>query len=394
LKNDIFQSKVTAAALIALMTFAALLCFTAPNAKSAYDGTAKPMEFYLHSAYIPVNVAGLQSKYIMNTSRSFAFLTADEAYANSLYKPVDQPKITVDYYLYPNLAGPVDVDGLWQVSLWVNGSAYKPARFSLYFQEVTVGGEVIWSQTVEDSTVTSPIGSYIDVPVYNYNLSSTLSHRFTAGTTLHVQAEVNTGATADARIWYESPSYPSKVILPARDYARPVSMKTYSYWDSETSVFFNNWNDSQRFVNIQANVTDPFGTYDIYRVSATITDPAGKVLINDADMTAVSSNEQWIGSYAQLYKLDWDYLANATLGDYTVKVTVVDNNGYYRKVDSGTYNPFREETTQTFTIDAPADIPPGLLLPFWLLLLLAVVAVVVVAVAVSFVIGRKRKISF
>ena len=160
----------------------------APDAKSTYNAVSKPMEFYLHSSDKPLDVAGLQSKHVMNTTNSFMFSTAQDAYANSFYKPADQPKVTVDFYLYPNFAGPVTISGLWQVSLWINSSAYKPTRFSLSFQEVTLGGVTLWNETAQDCAVTSPIGGYLDVPVYNYNLSTPLSHNFIAGTTLHVQA--------------------------------------------------------------------------------------------------------------------------------------------------------------------------------------------------------------
>lgn len=392
MKTNNIESRITALSLTALIMFTILVCCMAPSAKSAYTAAAKPMEFYLHSSDTPVNVAGLQSKYVMNTTKSFMFLTQQDAYTNSFYKPADQPKITVDFYLYPNLAGPVNTSGLWQVSLWVNGSAYKPARFSLYFQETTVGGATLWNETAQDCAVTSPIGAYIDVPVYNYNLSTTLSHNFTAGTTLHVQAEVNTGASADARIWYDSPLYPSKVILPAQDYARAISIKTYSYEQSETTLFRHDWNDSQRIVNIQANVTDPFGIYDIYKVDATITDPSGNAIISNADMTEVS-DEPWIGNYAEVYQLDWAYPPNATLGDYNVVVTVIDNNGYYHKIDAGSYSPFKEESVQTFTIGSPANPPQTAWDPLWLLLLLAVIAAVIVAVVVYSFLHRKRNLS-
>lgn len=361
----------------------------APRVESAYSGVAKPMEFYLHNFDIPVNVAGLQSKYVMNTTRSFKFSTQQDAYTNSFYKPTDQPKITVDFYLYPNFAGPVTVNGLWQVSLWVNGSAYKPTRFSLYFQEVTEGGVTVWNETAQDCTVTSAIGEYIDVPVNNYNLSTTLSHSFSAGTTLHVQAEVNTGSSADARIWYDSPLYPSKVILPAQDYARANTIKTYSYENSETTLFYYDWNDSQRVVIAWANVTDPFGTYDIFNVKAKIIDPAGNTVLNNIDMNRTSDG-QWVGSYAQTYELKWFYPANTTLGNYTVVVTVIDNNGYYRNIDSGSYNPFIEEKSYTFMIGSPTDLPQRTY-PFWLLPFVIVLIIIIIAVVAAYLFFSRRR---
>ncbi len=389
MKTKRIRSKITIASLTVSMLFVIMSFCMAPRVESAYSAVAKPMEFYLHNFDIPVNVAGLQSKYIMNTTRSFKFSTQQDAYTNSFYKPTDQPKTTVDFYLYPNFAGPVTVNGLWQLSLWVNGSAYKPTRFSLYFQEIAEGGVAVWNETAQDCTVTSAIGEYIDVPVNNYNLSVTLSHNFSAGTTLHVQVEVNTGSSADARIWYDSPLYPSKVILPTQDYARANTIKTYSYDNSENTLFYYNWNDSQRVVIARANVTDPFGTYDISKVKSSVTDAAGNTIVNDVDMNR-TSDVGWIGSYAQVYELRWSYPTNATIGNYTVIVTVVDNNGYYRNIDLGSYNPFVEENTQTFMIGSPADLIEKTV-PFWLLPLVIVLIIVIALVTAYLFYSRRRK---
>jgi len=240
LKMSRIESRIIVLSLSALIIFVVLLSSMAMRVTSSYSATPKPMEFFFHNSDAPVNVAGLQSKYVMNTTRSFKFSTQQDAYANSFYKPLGQPKIDVDFYLYPNFAGPVMIDGKWQVFLWVNASAYKPTGFSLGFQEITVGGNLLWDSGPLNPTVTSSVGAYVDVPVYNYNLSVTLSHNFTAGTTLHVQAEVNAGSAADTRIWYDSHLYPSKVILPALDYARASSIKTHAYDNSETALFYYN----------------------------------------------------------------------------------------------------------------------------------------------------------
>ena len=332
-----------------LVLAAVLLTNIVPMVKSAYTGTVKPMEFYFHFSDAPVTVAGLQTKYIINTTRLFQFSTQQEAYANSFYKPIGLPKIVVDFYLYPNLAGPITFNGSWQVFIWANASAYKPATFAIEFKEITVGGDVLWESGALNPTVTSSIGAYVDVPVYNYNLSVPLTHAFNTGTTLLVEVEVNAGSAADTRIWFDSPLYPSKVILPAEDYARPFSVKTYSVDNSETTLFYYNWSDSQRKVIIRANVTDPFGGYDIYKVNITIFDPEGNSVVESTEMTRVSDG-QWPINYAHIFEANWSYPTTVVLGNYTVIVLVVDNNGYYHYNETGTYSPFIEEETHIFTV--------------------------------------------
>jgi len=314
---------------------------------ASYTGAAKPMEFYLHYADTPVDVAGIQTKYLMNTTQWFHFLTQQDAHANSFYKPVGQPKIAVDFYVYPNLAGPVTFNGTWQVFVWVNASAYKPTGFNLQFYEITTGGVTLWDSGMLNPTVTSSIGEYIDVPVYNYNLSAPLIHTFNADTTLQVHLEVNAGSSADTRIWYDSPFYPSKVIIPAQDYARPVSVKTYAYDNSETNRFFNNWSDTQRVVIVRATVANPFGGYDVNRVNMTILDPTNSPVVNNVD-TVRKSDGQWLTQFTNLYEANWTYPSTAQLGNYTVKVSVIDNNGFYEYQGTGYFGPFIEHNDHMF----------------------------------------------
>lgn len=307
------------------------------------------MEFFFHYMDSPVTVAGLQTKYIMNTTRDFRFITQEEAYANSLYKPIGLPKIVLDFYLYPNFAGPVAINGIWQVFVWLNGSAYKPTNLVLSFKEITIGGVELWDSGQLNPTVTSSIGAYIDVPVYNYNLSVRLAHVFAPGTTLLVEIEVNAGSSADTRVWYGSALYPSKAILPAEDYARPISVKTYTVDNSETTLFHYNWTESWRKVIVRTNITDPFGGYDIYTVNMTVIDPSGQPVLEEAEMSRVS-NGQWHVNYLHIFEATWSYPLTTELGNYTIIITVVDNNGYYQYLDSGSYDPFFEEETYVFTI--------------------------------------------
>ena len=319
------------------------------NAAPSYTGATKPMQFYFHYRDTPVTVAGLETKYIFDTTRQFSFSTQQEAFANSFYKAEGLPKIEVDFYLYPNLAGPVTIDGSWQVFIWANASAYKPAGFTLQFKEITIAGETLWDSGLINPTVISSVGEYIDVPIYNYNLSTPLTHTFGEGTTLFVGVEVNAGSSADTRIWYDSELYPSKIILPAKDYARPREVRTCAYDGRETILFHYNWSQNQRIVKVRANVTDPFGGYDIYRVNMTILDPAGNPVVDDISMGRIS-NGQWETGYLHLLEANYTYASTAQRGNYTLIVSVVDNNGHYRNLDLQVFDPFIEHFTHTFSI--------------------------------------------
>jgi hypothetical protein len=325
------------------------LFFTVPQINSAYNGVAKPMEFYFHYFDTPVGTAGTETKYIMNTTRQFEFLTQQQAYENTLFKPIGLPKIVTDFYLYPNFAGPVTLDGTWQIFIWANSSAYKPTSFILNFKEITTGGSVLWDSGNLNPEVTSNIGEYLDVPVNNYNLTAPLTHTFNAGTTLLVEVEINAGSSAETRIWYDSPLYPSKAILPAQDYARPASIKTYTTENHQTTLFHYNWSESQRKVIIRANVTDPFGGYDIYLVNMTINDPTGEAVQDNIEMSHVSSG-LWEYEYFHTFEATYSYEPTAVIGNYTVTVSVIDNNGDHQQDLTGSFNPFIEEETYVFNI--------------------------------------------
>jgi len=318
------------------------------------------MEFYFHYVDTPVAAAGTETKYVMNTTRDFEFLTQQEAYENSLYKPIGLPKIVIDFYMYPNFAGPVTINGNWQVFVWINSTAYKPAGFGLNFKEITLGGNVLWDSGTITPEVTSNIGQYVDVPVSNYNLSAPLTHAFNADSTLLVEVEVNAGSSAETRIWYDSPLYPSKAILPAKDYARPSSIKTYTTENHEATLFYYNWSESQRKVIVRANVTDPFGGYDIYRVNMTIIDPTGKAVQDNIDMSRQSVG-LWQFDYSHIFEATWSYQPSAVIGNYTVMVSVIDNNGDHQQTLTGSFNPFIEEETYVFNIGIVEYYDPAFL---------------------------------
>lgn len=338
---------------IAVLLIACSIFFGSHSAyadfSDTYSHVPKPMEFYFHCIDVPVHVAGLDTKYVMNTTQSFEFQSQNESYENSFYKPIGQPKVAVDFYLYPNLAGPVTVNGSWQVFLWVNASAYKPVGFDLQYRELDVGGTTLWDSGPLSPIVTSSIDGYIDVPVLNYNLTVTLEHTFDTGATIQVEVTVNAGSSADTRIWYDSPYYPSKAILPLEDYARSISLKTFDHNYTETNAYSVFWNETQRIVIVRANVTDPLGGYDIYMTNITIQNPAQQKVLDNTNMTR-KTDGTWETQYSHIYGANWSYPDTAMPGNYTIEVTVIDNNGLYSLLLYDTFEPFIERAYQTFTI--------------------------------------------
>jgi hypothetical protein len=319
-----------------------------PVTAASSNSQEKPMHFYFHWLENPVYVGGRDQHFIMNTTQFF------QPYNNSIYKDVGSPKLVVDFYLYPHLAGPVTFNGTWRVFVWVNASALKPTEWSLQFFEVTSGGNVTWDSGVISPIVTGgPAGypGYLSPQILCYNLStpSPVAHTFSKDSTVVVEITINPGADVSCELWYDSSSFPSKAIFPSLNYARPSTIKTYDVNGTERNIFEMYWSESQRKVVIRANVTDPFGGYDIYKVNVTVSDPVGNKVLDDVNMTRVM-DILWAFNYSNVYEANWTYPETALSGNYTIKVSVIDNNGYYYYLTYNVYDPYIEHGYHSFSI--------------------------------------------
>ena len=75
-------------------------------------------------------------------------------------------------------------------------------------------------------------------------------------------------------------------------------------------------------INVTANVSDPFGAYDIKGVNLTVYDPTGAVLLGPVDMSKKSSGPEW-GYYNNIAQIN----AGIRDGVYNVVVWATETNG-------------------------------------------------------------------
>ncbi len=277
------------------------------------------------------------SHYIMDTAAVF------QATNNSVVKPASQPKIELDFYMYPNLAGPVTFNGTWQVIIWANASALKFTVWNTEYQEVSPGGLAVWdSGLLTPSVVGGPAtnNGYLDSPIYAYNLSDAgLAHTFTQGDTVRVAVIANPGSTVTAELWYDSRSFPSQAIFPSLNTAQPSNI-----WTANSSGLVTNAFPATPgvVVTVDANVTDPFGGYDVgaftigtklARVTLTVTAPNGTVIVNGQSMTLMSGGPIDYNNILQ-YNVT---LPKGMPGDYSVLVSSTDNSGNTKQLTSTFY---------------------------------------------------------
>jgi hypothetical protein len=295
---------------------------------------AKNVTFYFHYRGTPVFVGGTMSHYIMDTVANF------QATNNSVVKPLSQPKIELDFFMYPNLAGPVSFNGTWQVIVWANASALKPTVWNTEYQEVSPGGLVVWdSGLLTPSVVGGPAtnNGYLDVPIYAYNLSDArLAHTFTQGDSVRVAVTANPGSTVTAELWYDSRSFPSQAIFPSLNIGQPSKIWTEDATGFVTSAFPATPGIK---VVVNANVTDPFGGYDVNAFAIgskltfailTVTAPNGTVIVNGQRMTLMSG-----GPFAFNNILQYNVtLPLGTTGQYSVLISSTDNSGNVQQLSS------------------------------------------------------------
>ncbi len=334
----------------ALVLLAAMLVSAAPLGGPSFafpqkqTGT-KNMTVFLHYAASAQDVGGVSSNYLADTSAVF------QNVKNHDVKAVGQPKLLLDFYLFPTLAGGVHLSGIWQVIVFANSTALHPATWGLEFWEKTPAGSVVWdSGALSPSVLGGPSANngYVDSPIYGYTLSvSNLDHQFAQGNTLEVEITVNTGATVPLSLWYDSAQQPSRMVLPSEDYMRISGISTSDANGTLRTVFFTFWSAAQRNVTIRTLITDPFGGYDVNQTLVSVEDPAGNWVVSNSSMRKVAGSEF---TFNNSYSYSLAYAAGAPQGNYTVFVMALDNNAANQFSHAGTYSPYADMMSTKYSI--------------------------------------------
>ncbi|HEV2139355.1 MAG TPA: carboxypeptidase-like regulatory domain-containing protein [Nitrososphaerales archaeon] len=330
--------------IVVFLLMAGALPLSVSPSVSASSPITKNMTFYMHYTSNPPQVGGVVTNYVIDTRNNF------QSAKNSDFKGSGQPKLTLDWYIAPSFAGPVGLNGVWQTIIFANSTALHPATWGVEFWEKSPTGAVVWDSGALSPTVLGgPSGNngYLDSPVYAYSLDVNLNHSFATGNTLQVEININSGATVPIRVWYDSSSHSSRLVLPSNDYARVTSLITHDANGTARNTFFSFWPQSQRIVTVVASITDPFGGYDIAKVLVQITGPGGFLAVNNASMVLSSGTPT---SYTSFYQYAYSYTSSQAEGTYSVLGSVVDNNGEIQFEKTGSYSPFIEYGTTNFSI--------------------------------------------
>jgi len=320
------------------------------------SSNAKPMYFYFHNTPTPQSIGSgyTSDRHIMNTTQLWG----------GTQRIGPQPgSFDVYFYMAPDLAGDYPVNGTFWMHLWANATGATPsAVFTITVYELDASGfHTVGSWNSGNENLSPEIYDVNAIPGNSPLMFTIPSYTFKPGSSVAMQITIKPGAATEVSMWYDSAQTPSHVIVYSEDFARPASTQTYAVDNSETDLFYYNWSESQRKVIVRANVTDPLGGYDVYKVNMTILDPDNVPVVNNVDM-ARKSDGQWRTRFSLEFETNWSYPSTAKLGNYTVSVSVIDNNGYYHSLITGSFAPYIEYKEHVFSIGIIVYYNPAFLI--------------------------------
>jgi hypothetical protein len=330
--------KILVLTIIMLLTLHGIIVpIAAENDSEAPRGarqTLKDMTFYMHNSS--------SARYIFDYSTTYTFNTTLGTNTTSIW---DQQRVRMNWYLHPVLAGDFSVNGQISVVAYINTkgvSANPNLKVEIWDVTYKSAGSETWDLIYSGSngvTVQSGIESYqIDI--------NDVAHTFVAGHSIRIYYEIQGGASAEFGLWYGNDTYDSRITFQAYDHLEVEDIKTKDYQDVEKSNFL--LNEADKTIKMQANVTDPFGGYDIKMAKLTLTDPSDSVILDNVSMLKITGTPI---SFANIYEVQWDY-SGAQVGQYQITVWAVDNNGYYyfHHKEKYNYGYYPDINTTTFFI--------------------------------------------
>ncbi|HLF05796.1 MAG TPA: hypothetical protein VI893_01245, partial [Thermoplasmata archaeon] len=270
-------------------------------------------ELYLRETSLPVKaVDGTTTTSILN--RTVPSAPADRAYP--LFSPIS-------FYLYPELAAELGIYGTVNLTAKMQGGATtSTVQFDL-FDLSPSGARTQIARAAK--TVAASITQTYEFGVTNAFYTVPVGHALL----LQVSNVQGTAPT----LLYDSSSSPAH-----------LDILTYTYVDVENAATYKGASPSQYFyrgdtVTVRANVTDPFGSYDISGSRLTIINSLGGTVVADAPMNLDATDPFWPSLWKR-FSSSYDIRTSDPLGWWTARVTGVEGNGVTDVVDVPFYVSF------------------------------------------------------
>jgi hypothetical protein len=247
-----------------------------------------------------------------------------------------------DFYLHPNLAGNFTINGTVWLHPWVvgesTGGSIAKASFTVALYDVSPSGQALVGSSASTGSLNIAFGNSAaqsedvnSVPPNAPLKFSIGSYTFLPGHSILVHVEIlPQGSGTTLSLYFDNQVTPSYVSLYSQTIVTVAKVWTTNSTGIPVAAFIPTGANLQ--VDMVANVTDPFGGYDINastlgttyaRVTLNLTSPTGSQLLVKQRMTLISGSQL---SFQNLFRLN--YTLNSPFpGQYNYTVTAIDNSG-------------------------------------------------------------------
>lgn len=327
------------------LVFIAALAFVMAAATASEDAEGqenKDITLYLHNVTNSVPIGNVATLRIMDTEQGVGPLTTTTPTINS---------VKTEFYLYPALANNVTVEGQITVYMW----AIRTVRMGDADQAT-----LIWELYDVDETGAKvakvsrglrTLSMIIDWKQYWVTNDTVSKYTVAKGHYLLLEFELQGSSSNDYQVAWGDSNYRSKVVIGSLDYVLVEHVEARD--DTGIPRIAFDYDAEVKDVTFHADVTDPFGGYDVQHVNVTLEGPAGGLVLVDSGMTMTSG---YFTSWRSGYQLDWNY-DGYPAGMYNLTVSAVDNSGWYFRYPSHpeneTYGGHLETLTVVFWIGGP-----------------------------------------
>jgi hypothetical protein len=265
------------------------------------------------------------------------------------------------WYMFPDTASNLTITGIDAI-LWISGEvstglpnmAGSLEIFEVTAQNITdldANGTLICTENIPSNT---PL--FVSPPSASMVFPMTFVHTFQAHSTIRFVLTINPGMSGggigsqytNVTVYWDSMHlYDSRLILHTGNPMTIDSIWTEDHLGEQQDNFLDIGNTT---MNICANISDPYGGYDVEWVNLTVYDTMGVIVsgMNGVPMDRTSGSDT---SPISTYQSEWNY-SGWSAGVYDYEVWAVDNSGltYYYYFSQFTFNPYDELGAGAFTI--------------------------------------------
>jgi uncharacterized protein (DUF736 family) len=309
-----------------------------PDEVEAAGPGRKDITFYFHNVSTAAQVGTISTLRIMNTTMG-----------NTLNTSVQSAKsVQNDFYLYPVLANETAIEGNVTVHLWARRTATSGDNrganilFNMYhINNIGVQVATIASGTINPQMLTAWT---------EYRIPATNVAKYTVpkGHSIRVYVEVDGSSSNLYDMAWGDNNKKSRVDIEMHEFVRMNDIDSLDYQRTPRITFSQL--ATNKTIIFNANVTDPYGGYDVKWVNLSLQAPNGTTIINSVLM---GKTKGFFNSFYNEFETTWNYTGFPT-GQYNVTVKVVDNTGYYYRFPTNpgdaTYGGHLESMTHTFWI--------------------------------------------